>query len=665
MSAEAEQAAVLARLPLWKRLLFAITPLCALLLLLEGGAALLGYEATRSGDPFVGFASRARLFEATAEGLLETAPARRLWVQHTRFTPDKPHGQFRIFTIGGSTTYGRPYEGDVVSFPGWLRALLPTVDPSRHWEIINAGGISYASYRAALVMEELVDYQPDLFIVYTGHNEFLERRTYSRLLSAPPLVLELASRLRHTRSWALLASWLAPGAASSQPLSEEPAPILDESVGPDAYTRDDAWAADIATHMRFNLRRMVDLAETAGARILFVTPASNLAAFSPFKSEASHSLEAGPAAQANASLLAADRAEAAGDEDSELRALDTAVALDPRNAAIHYRRGKLLLALGRHTEAAVALTRARDEDICPLRAPTPIVEIVREVAAERGVPLLDFEARAGELSPDGVAGAGQFLDHVHPDAVTYGQLAMWIIDALAQTGVVASQPDWGERRYAALREQVMARVDRVAEAAALRNLAKVLGWAGLVDEVEALLNRALELNPDDIGALTNLSTVFLRRNDPNGAAEALARAVQLDPDDVGVRDHYADALLAAGRTAASLDEYRMLLTLDEKSIWTHNSLAWILANAPDAELRDSQAALAHAERAQLLHGKPDPYLLDTLAAVQTALGHRDAALASADSAIALARSQGDPDQAAALARHRDLYAAGRPAPLVD
>ena len=86
--------------------------------------------------------------------------------------------------MGGSTTYGRPFD-DATSFCGWLRELLPVADPSRQWELINAGGISYASYRVAALMEELADYQPDVFIVYSGQNEFLERRTYSGIIEMP------------------------------------------------------------------------------------------------------------------------------------------------------------------------------------------------------------------------------------------------------------------------------------------------------------------------------------------------------------------------------------------------------------------------------------------------------------------------------------------------
>ena len=47
-----------------------------------------------------------------------------------------------------------------------------------------------------------------------------------------------------------------------------------------------------------------------------------------------------------------------------------------------YYQGKVLLALGRYKEAKTALRLARDEDICPLRALTPMRRIVSDVANE-------------------------------------------------------------------------------------------------------------------------------------------------------------------------------------------------------------------------------------------------------------------------------------------
>ena len=75
------------------------------------------------------------------------------------FSARKKANTYRIFCLGGSTTFGRPYD-DRTSFAGWLRAFLAAADPSRTWEVINAGGISYASYRVAALMDELSRYEP-------------------------------------------------------------------------------------------------------------------------------------------------------------------------------------------------------------------------------------------------------------------------------------------------------------------------------------------------------------------------------------------------------------------------------------------------------------------------------------------------------------------------
>ena len=87
----------------------------------------------------------------------------------------------------------------MTSFCGWLRELLPVADPNQKWELINAGGISYASYRVAALTEELVEYEPDVLIVYCGQNEFLERRTYSGIIDMPESVRGLGAILSRTR----------------------------------------------------------------------------------------------------------------------------------------------------------------------------------------------------------------------------------------------------------------------------------------------------------------------------------------------------------------------------------------------------------------------------------------------------------------------------------
>jgi len=196
-----------------------------------------------------------------------TAANKSRWFNQQRFPKRKPEDAYRIFCLGGSTTYGHPYD-DVTSFAGWLRELLPEVDRSRRWEVINAGGISYASYRVAIVMKELLEYDPDLFIVYSGHNEFLEARTYGRLKKTPQIVLLLDRMCSRTRTYAAV-SWLVAGGdhsterrrlrADKSLLPAEVNTLLDNAIGPAIYHRDDDLRQGIVEHFTFNLRRMVKI----------------------------------------------------------------------------------------------------------------------------------------------------------------------------------------------------------------------------------------------------------------------------------------------------------------------------------------------------------------------------------------------------------------------
>ncbi|PWB67376.1 MAG: O-GlcNAc transferase, partial [Holophagae bacterium] len=157
------------RLPLVKKLLFAAAATVIFFAVLEAVLAVVGVKPRAyEEDPYVGFSGRAPLFVEVRDSdgtvVMERSPAKATLFNMQRFPKVKAAGTTRIFCMGGSTTYGHPYE-DPTSFCGWLRELLNAAQPDHRWEVINAGGISYASYRVALLMEELVGYDPDLFII--------------------------------------------------------------------------------------------------------------------------------------------------------------------------------------------------------------------------------------------------------------------------------------------------------------------------------------------------------------------------------------------------------------------------------------------------------------------------------------------------------------------
>lgn len=229
-----------APLPRWKKVLFAAVTFFMFFGLVEFSLYVAGVEPLLyDEDPYVGFTSQVPLFIEEADGVRDarmvTARNKLGFFNKQQFAKEKGDDVTRVFCLGGSTIYGRPYD-DVTSFCGWLRELLPVADPSHGWELINAGGISYASYRVAAVMEEITAYQPDIVIVYCGHNEFLERRTYSEIIDTPAPVRGLVSVLSRTRTYSAMARAFrhkpVVDREESELLDDEVNAILDQSVGP-------------------------------------------------------------------------------------------------------------------------------------------------------------------------------------------------------------------------------------------------------------------------------------------------------------------------------------------------------------------------------------------------------------------------------------------------
>ena len=141
-------------------------------------------------DPFMGFGEVIPLFQLNEDGdAYEILAKSRLeWFYPQSFPAKKAENAYRIFCLGGSTVAGRPYTVET-ALSSWLKLLLEYAQPSRPWEVINCGGVSYASYRLVPILDEILKaYQPDLIILYTGQNEFLEDRTYEHVKSLPKAV---------------------------------------------------------------------------------------------------------------------------------------------------------------------------------------------------------------------------------------------------------------------------------------------------------------------------------------------------------------------------------------------------------------------------------------------------------------------------------------------
>jgi len=572
--------------------------------LLEAGLTLIGVKPMFvDQDPYVGFSSQLPMFDLNSgdDGIDQMLLVRNKlkYFNDQQFPVSREQNTYRIFCLGGSTTAGRPYN-HLTAFCGWLQAFLDEADPSRNWEVINLGGISYASYRVAAMMEELGNYQPDLFIVYSGHNEFLEERTYREIAAMPAWMRDLSAGLTRSRLYSLLKrgweSWLtATVTAESTTLATEVDEILDNTIGPESYQRDDKRSAAIQAHYRFNLQRIVDQARFFGSEIIFVQPAVKLRDEEPFKSSHREGLDAEDIKTWDKLIARALQLSGQQKYKAALAAYDLAITIDDRYAELHYRRGQALFELQLYDEARTAYQRSLDEDIAPLRILGSMQQIVREVANENQVPLIDFPAMIAEVSLERLGhdlpGSELFLDHVHPTIEMHKQLALALFEHLLQRGIVKPTPDWDEQAIARVEALRMAMVDTRLQQESLLNLARVVGWSGKLEAAHQLLLRSQREFGNSSGTLVQLATSSERRGNLPEALAFSAEATQLYPNNFAVWVQFGKlAQKSNGSSETAIDAYRHALELKPDAVGIRGTLASILA-----ETGRTEAAIEHNE----------------------------------------------------------------------
>lgn len=116
------------------------------------------------------------------------------------FPKHKAKGTLRLFVLGESTTIGYPYMHNG-SFHRWLQYRLLHTFPDKDVEIINLALTAVNTYTVYGFANELIDYEPDAVLVYTGHNEYYGASGVgsTSTLAHNPAVMRLVLKLREFR----------------------------------------------------------------------------------------------------------------------------------------------------------------------------------------------------------------------------------------------------------------------------------------------------------------------------------------------------------------------------------------------------------------------------------------------------------------------------------
>ena len=92
-------------------------------------------------------------------------------IDTTYFPAAKPANALRIVVMGESSAAGFPY-GRFASPGEFLARRLESSLPDRDVEVINTAMSAVTSYMLLDFVDEILAIDPDLVLIYTGHNEY-------------------------------------------------------------------------------------------------------------------------------------------------------------------------------------------------------------------------------------------------------------------------------------------------------------------------------------------------------------------------------------------------------------------------------------------------------------------------------------------------------------
>ena len=285
------------------------------------------------------------------------------------FRADEPR---RIAFLGGSSVHGGtgkvPFDKE---FPSLVEEDLGR-------PVLNLGLPGLDSHDHVRILEALLAYEVETVVLYCCHNDFGNLYFRDRFGGlAPSLFARLKQEAERLRLVAAM------GKLVYRLKLPDPEPATKPGVAPEAISA-------AVERLEERLHKAADLAEHAGVQLVLVTPASALALPPAGKSCAEQ-----PCAR--------DLWQAGLDLTGE----------DPE------RGGELL-------------RQARDRDGIPIRAPGAAVEVVRRVAAERDLLLVDAERDLPRATGLDVAQTALFEDLVHLTAQGHGELARLLRVALRE-----------------------------------------------------------------------------------------------------------------------------------------------------------------------------------------------------------------------------------------
>ncbi len=364
------------------------------------------------------------------------------------FLMPKPDRTFRIFCLGGSTTVGFPY-GFAGSFSTFLRDRLKKTFPEKSIEVINLGMTATNSFTVNDIAHELLSYQPDLFIVYDGHNEFYGALGIASLetLGGARWMVKAYLQIVHLRLFHLMRNALRSVGAmfggsdrhvDSGTMMERLALGQYVPYGSPMYSR-------ALKNFTDNLEELKDVSEGHGIAVILGTQVSNLSDLRPFVSNFAQATLQSSRDSSLRDMAVGEQCLQQNEFDSAASNFKRALSHDSLVADAHFFLAKSLRTHGKNREVRNHYVKARDFDELRFRASTDFNNAIRNMENKGTCFVADIEYTFAALSKDSIVGKELILEHLHPNLFGYFLMAKEYAHVMRKQSLIAPSEEWTAR----------------------------------------------------------------------------------------------------------------------------------------------------------------------------------------------------------------------------
>lgn len=364
------------------------------------------------------------------------------YVSKDMFLQPKLPDTYRIFCLGASTTIGYPYMYNG-SYPSLLKDRLSVLFPEKNIEVINLGITAVTSYTVLDFIKELVKHQPDLILIYIGHNEFYGAlgAGSTQFIGKNRLVIQWYLQLQKFKIFQLMRDtihWMSNTFKTKNVYSRQ-RNLMEQMVRDKSIPFGGITYKSVMKSFQANLNEIVQIARRHRINLLLSTVTSNIRDQHPFVS-----LSRDSALSRKSKQLLSLVQELMNQKNyvEALIQLQQIVTIDPYRADAHFYLAQCYDHLKKIEEARRHFELARDFDGLRFRASSELNNIIRQICSNDQIPLVDIEKKFNEEAMDGIPGKDLFWEHVHPKLNGYFLMAKEMCQILAQYEMIVPKDKW-------------------------------------------------------------------------------------------------------------------------------------------------------------------------------------------------------------------------------